>query len=126
MSTLVNKEIAMSEQKYGPYVQSFRVFWKALQSWVKAAIFLVGLIIGTWVWFTGLSASFPLIALIFLGANTAALIVKILVGIAVIAAFVVAVAIAIWLVGLIVYGLSYMIMNNENASMGELIFKTKK
>lgn len=117
----------MSEKSYATYVRNPGVFWHSVQSWVKWTIVLVGTVIGLFVWFTGLSATFPLIALIFLGTAVSANIVKILIVLAGITSLLIIPLLAFWLLRLIVYAISYfIIMSNEDASMGDFIFKTKE
>lgn len=113
----------MNETSYVQHVKSSGAFWRALKPWVKALFVLFGLLIGVGVWFSGFSASFPLIALIFLGTGTPALVLKVLVVLGVITSLITVVLVA-WLFYLLVYAISYLvIMANENASMGDFIFK---
>ena len=117
----------MNENMNVQYVKSVGAFWRALRPWVKYPIVLVGLLIGVWLWFAGFSAMFPLIALIFLGSGNPALVLKVLVILAVMVSFVIVVALVAWLLCLLVYATCYLlVMQGENASMGDFIFKTKE
>ena len=117
---------SMNGTSYVQHVKSAGAFWRGLKPWVKALFVLFGLLIGLWVWFAGFSASFPLIALIFLGTGTPALVMKVLVVLGIIVSLIIVVLVT-WLFYLLVYAISYLvIMANENASMGDFIFKTDK
>ena len=112
----------MNEKSYVQY-KTPGAFWRALKLWVKALIVLIGLSIGVGLWFAWFSASFGLIALIFLGTGTPALVMKVLVVLGVITSLITVVLVA-WLFYLLVYATCCLvIMANENASMGDFIFK---
>lgn len=114
----------MSDSPYVQNVRTMRDFLRTLQPWFKTSIFLVGLITGFSVWFTGLVSVFPIIALIFLGTGIPAMVFKVLVVLAVMALFVIVESLVVWLFYLLTYAISYVfVMGNENSSIGNFIFK---
>ena len=113
----------MDEKSYKKYVSGLGAFRRALRPMVKGLIFGVGLLIGVVVWVTGFAQSFPFIVLMFLGTGTAATVVKVLLILVTIVSLIVIPLVA-WAVYLIAYVISSMvIMFNESASMGDIIFE---
>lgn len=117
----------MEEKSYSLYVRNPGVFWSSLQTWVKRLIVVIGGLIGLSLWFAGFSASFLFVALIFMGTAPVANYVKILVIVVSVATLFVTPILTTWLLRLAVYAVARLaIMNNDDAPIGEHIFKTRE
>lgn len=114
----------MNQQSYLQYVQSPGSFWRALQVWARGAIVLVGVTSGLWVWLSGLSATFPLIALISLGTTTPALVLKLLIVLGAVVSLPNVAMLATWLFFLAVYAVCRIIIQiGQQATLADFIFK---
>lgn len=100
-------------------------FWRALQSWVRWAIVLGGLILGVSIWFSVWASAAPLVVLFFMAATgTTATIVKILIAGIFVLSFPVAVLVVPWLGFQLTYWTSNLIITaNESESFEDFIFK---
>jgi hypothetical protein len=109
------------------YVQNLRVFWRALRPWAKWVIVIVGLLIGVGLWWSALVGVGPLVLLVFLGKTTAALIVKVLIGLLVLASIPLALIVVPWLFAFVIYLICNAIISLMEADgMVDIIFKTDK
>lgn len=100
-------------------------FWKALQSWVKRLVLVIGLFFGIAIWFSIFTPAWPVLALIYLGSGTPALVLQVLVALVLLAVLVGIIWMSERIIKLVIYFSLGQLNPENNQALIRLIYKNE-